>query len=82
MSITHDASSAGFRFVKTLAGAIPIEQWTRRDELGMTFDPAAGKFYGPWRAASTLELMAFEDQIGAESPLLGMQSRDVWELES
>ena len=71
---------AGYTLVSTAGGLIPIEQWVRRDELGMKFDPEAGVVYGQSRPSTEAEIAAWEKVNGMKMPTIAPISRDVFWL--
>lgn len=80
MGIAEQAANSGYTMVSTAGGLIPIEQWVRRDELGMKFDPSAGVVFGPSRPATDGEIEAWERANGMKMPTIAPVARDVFRL--
>lgn len=81
MNIVDTAVAAGFTHVQTFGGPVPIEQFHLRDALGMAIDlddPRGPAVLGPWRPATSFEVVAYESKGG--TPVVNLMARDRWAL--
>ena len=72
------AINAGFTKIKTMDGFISLEQWTKRSNIELTFDPAMPALLGAWRQMTTFEQEAAEN---ITDQILCTKARNVYPLE-